>query len=316
MGEYIPGLVSVIIPTYKRATMLERAIDSVLNQTYSDIELLIVNDNVKGDQFSIELYALLDSIDDERIRLVEQDAHINGAAARNAGIKQAKGEFLAFLDDDDYWDCHKIEHQICAFNHLDSTWGAVGCMSIHIKNNSVLFVSLPHKDGYIFNEVMQRSIGLGMGSLLMKRIAVDNKGYFDEKLMRHQDLQFFGYFCSGYKVKLLKEYLYYIDHSDASNRPSVDVIKGVKEDYYASVKPLIASMSKKEKNKFYIMHNFEIGMSEWKCGKKTLGLKKMLRVFRYPQTLVVSLERIRKRYFGKLFKSYYLNKYKVRNTSC
>ena len=98
MAEYVQGLVSVIIPTYRRSDMLDRAIKSVLNQTYDNIELLLVNDNIPNDEYS---QALLDRVKiyetDDRFRLILQEKHINGAAARNAGIKEAKGEYIAFL---------------------------------------------------------------------------------------------------------------------------------------------------------------------------------------------------------------------------
>ena len=111
--SYLTGLVSVIIPTYKRSDLLPRAIHSVQGQTYRNIEVLVVNDNVSpDDEYSQRLYTLIDSIDDDRVRLISQPKHINGAAARNAGIRDAKGEFIAFLDDDDYWESEKVELQV------------------------------------------------------------------------------------------------------------------------------------------------------------------------------------------------------------
>lgn len=310
MSEYIADLVSVVIPTYRRSDSLIRAITSVKNQTYPDIEIIVVNDNQVGDEFSLDLYKKMSAFEsDDNVFLVEQEKHINGAAARNAGIKRAKGEYIAFLDDDDYWDSHKIEHQIKVLKSLDSSWGAVGCLTIHVNGRSILHVGLPYKDGNVFHEVLQRTVGLGTGSLLMRRASVDETGYFDESLKRHQDIQFFGYFCSKYKVKLLKEYLYYVDHKDASNRPDVNSIKKVKQDFYQSVKPLIDSMSNKEKNKFFIMNDFEIGVVEWRSGYKSNGMKKMIRIFRYPSTAFKSLKRILRRISGKKFKNLYLRKY-------
>ena len=111
-GKYTQGLVSVIIPTYKRADKLLRAINSVCNQTYENLEILVVNDNENDDQYTKELLVLFENITDPRVRLVFQERHINGAAARNAGIKKAKGEFIAFLDDDDIWMENKVQRQI------------------------------------------------------------------------------------------------------------------------------------------------------------------------------------------------------------
>ena len=90
--SYIEGLVSVIIPTYKRADKLKRAIDSVLRQTYSNFEILVVNDNEIGDEYTENLKNLISKITDSRVYLIMQERHINGAAARNAGIRASKGE--------------------------------------------------------------------------------------------------------------------------------------------------------------------------------------------------------------------------------
>ena len=102
MNEYIAGLVSVVMPTYKRSEMLSRAIDSVLAQTYTNIELLLVNDNEPGDEFTKDLQQRVAVYStDSRFKLILQEKHVNGAVARNVGIRQAKGEYIAFLDDDD-----------------------------------------------------------------------------------------------------------------------------------------------------------------------------------------------------------------------
>ena len=127
--SYLKGLVSVVIPTYKRSEMLQRAIESVLGQTYENIECIVVNDNNPGDDFSQILYGTIDKFkDDKRFHFLEQKIHKNGAAARNVGIRYAHGEYIAFLDDDDFWDIEKIEEQVAVLNNLPSDYGAVSCL--------------------------------------------------------------------------------------------------------------------------------------------------------------------------------------------
>lgn len=104
------NLVSCIIPSYKRTDTLRRAINSVLKQTYKNIEVLIVDDNFNGDEYSEQVRNIVVSFDNPRIRLISQPMHINGAEARNAGVRAAKGEYIAFLDDDDEWLSEKIEN--------------------------------------------------------------------------------------------------------------------------------------------------------------------------------------------------------------
>ena len=207
--SYTKGLVSVVIPTYKRSDMLKRAIDSVLGQTYNKVECIVVNDNTPGDEFSQILYKLIEKYkNDMRFHFLEQEVHKNGAAARNVGIRAARGEYIAFLDDDDFWDHKKLEIQISVIDNLSGEWGAVGCLMKYHKNNKVVAANHPYKDGNVFYGVLTRSVGLGTGSLLIRRNALDDTGYFDENLRRFQDPQLFSCLTEKYKVKLIKCYLH------------------------------------------------------------------------------------------------------------
>jgi glycosyltransferase involved in cell wall biosynthesis len=91
-------LVSVILPTYNRASMLPRAISSALNQNYSNIELIVIDDCS-----SDETETVVRSFEDPRIIYERLEKNSGGSAARNFGIEISLGEFIAFLDDDDEW---------------------------------------------------------------------------------------------------------------------------------------------------------------------------------------------------------------------
>jgi len=101
-------LVSVIIPTYNRASLLPRAIISVLNQTYANLEVLIIADNCTDNTTQI----LDDFRNNSKIKIIELSENVGGAEARNIGLNKAKGEYIAFLDDDDEWYPEKISAQI------------------------------------------------------------------------------------------------------------------------------------------------------------------------------------------------------------
>lgn len=119
-------LVTVVVPTYKRASRLGRALDSILAQTYGNLEVLVVNDNVPNSEFDgpteVELskYELRDS----RVRHVHTTGKTGGGAARNFACRQAHGEYLAFLDDDDLFLPDKIETQLDFIQQhgLDMCW--------------------------------------------------------------------------------------------------------------------------------------------------------------------------------------------------
>lgn len=100
-------LVSVILPTHNRAKSLRRAIDSVLVQTYRELELIVIDDGSTDDT-----QALLASYDDPRLKLLNPGRLGSAAKARNYGLKHARGEFVAFQDSDDVWLIEKLERQL------------------------------------------------------------------------------------------------------------------------------------------------------------------------------------------------------------
>lgn len=106
-------LVSVVIPTYRRSEMLPRAINSVLNQTYEDIEIIVVDDNNPNTKYREATKKIMEHYkDNSKIKYIKHDVNKNGSAARNTGIKYSSGKYVCFLDDDDYFYPCKIEKQL------------------------------------------------------------------------------------------------------------------------------------------------------------------------------------------------------------
>ncbi|MBQ1812895.1 MAG: glycosyltransferase family 2 protein [Bacilli bacterium] len=120
-------LISVIIPTYKRSEMLERAINSVLNQSYANIEIIVVDDNNPDSEYRKSTAKFMEKYkNNKKIRYVKMKQNGGGALARNEGISQAKGSYVAFLDDDDYFLDDKLRKQIefMKKNNLDASFTA------------------------------------------------------------------------------------------------------------------------------------------------------------------------------------------------
>ena len=104
--------VSIILPTYNRANQLPRAIYSVLNQTYENFELIIVDDASKDDT-----EAIVSQINDPRISYIKNQHNCGAAGARNVGIKNARYDFIAFQDSDDEWMPEKLAKQLKVENN-------------------------------------------------------------------------------------------------------------------------------------------------------------------------------------------------------
>src|ERR1043166_1854397 len=114
-------LVSVVLPTYNRAHTLARAVRSVLAQSHRHLEIVVVDDG--STDATVALVQKL-ALEDPRVRLVQQ-ANRGPAAARNTGVRQARGEFVAFQDSDDEWLVEKLERQLAA---LERSPGSAMCV--------------------------------------------------------------------------------------------------------------------------------------------------------------------------------------------
>ena len=118
--------VSVVVPVYNAAAYIEKCIETVSGQTYTDWELILVDDCSSDQSVNI----IEKHLGDERIRLIRQPENLKAAQARNRGIEEAKGRFIAFLDADDIWDERKLELQLdfmkkkdCAFSYTAYEFG-------------------------------------------------------------------------------------------------------------------------------------------------------------------------------------------------
>ncbi|MBA7689290.1 Undecaprenyl-phosphate 4-deoxy-4-formamido-L-arabinose transferase [subsurface metagenome] len=192
--------VSVIIPTYNRAHLVSRAIESVLNQTYQDFEIIVVDDGSTDDTEEI-----VRSFKNERIRYIRHEKNKGAAAARNTGIKVAKGEYIAFQDSDDEWLPEKLEKQMKVFENVPQEVGVVYTDMWTITRNKKRYFYSPKimpENKIIYKRVLNYGVmNIGIQTALIKKEAFDKAGVFDEKLPRFIDLELF--------IRLLKYYYFY-----------------------------------------------------------------------------------------------------------
>lgn len=116
MGRYIKGMVSVIIPFYNSEKFIAKAIESVINQDYNNIEIILVNDSSTDGSEQIVLWYEKNF---DYIKLVNMSSNVGVAKARNEGIKNASGQYIAFLDSDDIWILGKLETQLKLFEKYE-----------------------------------------------------------------------------------------------------------------------------------------------------------------------------------------------------
>jgi glycosyltransferase involved in cell wall biosynthesis len=178
-------VVSVIIPTYNRAHLLCRAMQSVLNQTYLDFELIIVDD---GSTDNTDKIIKEFQEHDKRIKYIRHEKNKGGSAARNSGIKISRGEYIAFLDSDDEWLPRKMEKQEIKFQNALDNVGVIysGFSCISESSGKIIAKITPTLRGNVYTNLLEGCI-LGSPTPLIKKICFRKAGFFDETLPSCQD---------------------------------------------------------------------------------------------------------------------------------
>lgn len=176
--------VSVIISTFNRAQYLKRSVESVLNQTFQDFELIIV-DNASTDQTQ----SFIQSLTDQRISTVRHGTNKGGSAARNTGIKLARGNFIAFLDDDDEWLPEKLSKQVQAFENASKEVGLVYAGSEFFDDTKQRLVGTNHPScrGHVYQRLLLSTVIGSVTSVMVRKECLDKAGMFDEELTSCQD---------------------------------------------------------------------------------------------------------------------------------
>lgn len=216
MSEEKP-LISVIITTYNRADLIGQAIQSVLDQTYDHIEIIIVDDGSTDDTAEV-----VESFNSPKIQYVWTENWGGPARPRNIGIRKARGECIAFLDADDYWKKEKLEVQLRHFESPD----IVGVGADSIKVGDLQFHSnRPQCEDLIldFNGLLKRQTA-ALSSLVFKNIGFQ----FDEsesfKFVEDFDFQLGITLKTGSKIRLLAEPLIFYRIHQGNN--AAELTKG------------------------------------------------------------------------------------------
>ena len=176
-------LVSVIVPTYNRALVLPRAVESALGQSYPNTEIIIVDD--RSTDGTPELLAQYTAARD--IRVIHNERRHNAAGARNSGIEASNGELIAFLDSDDAWRPDKLLHQVSRLTTSPSTVGAIYSSVEAFYPGGKTFTTPAELSGNIYRELLVRNRIGSASRLMVRRSVLDDVGLFDEAFNTLED---------------------------------------------------------------------------------------------------------------------------------
>lgn len=254
----ISPLVSVVLTTYKRPSYLKRAIDTVLGQTYTNYELIIVDDNNEDDEFRKQTANVIkECAPNDKIIYVKHEKNRGGSAARNSGARIAKGKYVAFYDDDDEWYPKKLEKQINYFEFLDNSVGAIYCSYVLVRDNKELTFYRTEK-GNLTHEILTQSFVPGASSaLVFRRNVLSEIGYFDESFIRHQDLEILLRMFKRCTIDVCPEVLLKIN---GHNNPSATKMKEVKKHFLSTFSKEINNLSFMDRRKVFARHYFQLAV--------------------------------------------------------
>lgn len=193
--------VSVVIPNYNYEKYVARTINSVLAQTYPNLEIIVIDDGSKDNSLEV-----LKSFGD-KIKVVRQKNQ-GVSRARNYGVELSSGEYIAFLDADDLWLSDKIEKQLAKFKTNES-YGLVHCsMSLINLEDEIIGENSSGQEGWVFEEFLkfQSGVVIGAGSTaLLKRSVFEEIGGFDLRLSTSADWDLSCRIARRYEIGFIRE---------------------------------------------------------------------------------------------------------------
>lgn len=265
-------MISCIITTYKREpSVLSRAIKSIINQTYKDIEIIVINDAPEEKQLCKEIRIMLEKFN-ANIRYIEHDKNKGACAARNTGISVANGEYIAFLDDDDEWTENKLELQLKKITEEDAAMVYCDHLYIDASGNEVYKKSFT--EYLVGNNDFERLLCFNfIGSTsfpLIKASVLKSVGGFNEELKSSQDHEVWLKIAQNHKIayvdKALVKYYY-------SNEAITRSVKNREQGYtyllsefaelYANNKKVLHCRYILLSITYFGMHCFKLGVSYW-----------------------------------------------------
>ena len=217
--------VSVVVLTHNRPELLRRAVSSILNQTFQDFEIVLVDDASTDSTPEV-----VRGLGDARIKYIRHEVNKGEAGSRNTGVTNSSGQYIAFLDDDDEWLPEKLERQMRLLESSPSTVGAVytGFLKIDRLTNKAIKQVIPSKRGDIFAEMAGQNWVGTPSTIVLRKECFEKMGLFDEAIVFGTDYDMWIRISKEFHFEYIQEPLinYSVHENKMSRRPNLQ-IKGL-----------------------------------------------------------------------------------------
>ena len=264
-------LVSIIIPTYGGNSSLKRALISVLNQGYPNIEIIVVDDNNPDSRARRDTEKIISQfLHQPNLIYIQHEKNKNGSAARNTGVRNSSGEYISFLDDDDVFLPLKVSKQV---TYLEShkEFQAVYCW--RYEGERIIRSDLT---GNLSESLLDLTFTPCTPSIMIRRICYETLNGFDESYIRHQDFEFLLRFFKQFEMGVVKEPLIRIIGNGVDNQPKGEKAIEVKKKFMDAFQNEIAEIDSRRrgfKKRVYANHYSGLMIKLLRYGNIKLAIK-------------------------------------------
>ncbi|MFY0643025.1 MAG: glycosyltransferase family 2 protein [Bacteroidia bacterium] len=251
-------LISVVIPNYNREQLIVDAMDSVYAQDYSPIEMIVVDDGSSDSSVEV-VNQWISSHNKEGFtsKLIQQE-NSGGNVARNSGIANSNGDFIAFLDSDDLWDKDKLSKQLAEMLSRDGI-GAVYCGLRHVEypaNTIIEDANRRYPQGELLAEMLVKDSTSPTSCYLIRKEVFEKVGPFDTVLQARQDWDMWIRISAEYRIHAVKEVLVSYRHHEGERTASnplkeIDAYRSIRSKYIGHYKRLPFLKRQKANGAYY-----------------------------------------------------------------
>lgn len=194
-------LISIVMPAYNAEKYIKAAVDSVLNQSFSDFELIVADDGSTDDTG-----AIIKGYNDPRIKYLYQK-NAGASKARNLGIINSRGKYVAFLDADDVWMPFKLMKQVYKFAQNPELGLVYGWVRSIYPDGRLKYVSRPNKEGWVYKDLLLNNFQHNGSIQMVKKECFETVGLFDETLPHCQDYDLWVRIAKKYQFGVINDIL-------------------------------------------------------------------------------------------------------------
>lgn len=269
--------ISVVIPVYEQPDLLVEALDSVRDQTFTDLEAIVVDDASETDfEPIVEEYG-------DWARLFTLEENRGAAAARNTGIEATDGEYVAFLDADDVWRPTKLEKQRAVFEGRGDDLGLVYTGFVQYDTDGSELVRRPEARGEIHLDELERDRVHPTSTVMVRRDCLERVGGFDPSLPSRQDYDLWIRITEHYWVDFVDDVL--VEKREQPGGISKDFDRRIRGDLavFEKVRDRTADLGVRSRLRIHSFHHHVIGRDYDSNGNRRKALTHLgLAIAQYP----------------------------------